>query len=263
MRIFRRSLWDERMSLLSWIAVLAIFVVYAVSSFQSFGHSEALKGLMENLPAYMRAMFGGLDWGTIDGWINTEIFSWISLLIAFYAGLYGASALAREADSHTMESLLAQPVRRWSVVLQKFGALFVATLVLNFAVLGAVLVSLRIYFPREPASTHAYLLVTVASFLASLAAGGLALFISALVNEQRRATVYASGLIILLYFVNVIGQMSRKANFLSTFNPFGRYHSADIILTGRIAAADAAFLVGFALVFLAATVFWFERKDLT
>lgn len=262
MRIFRRSLKDEGASLLAWAVVLVLYGVYAVSSFQSFGRSEALDQLMANLPAYMRAMFGGLDWGTIDGWLNTEVFSFASLLIAFYAGLYGGSALAREVDARTVESVLAQPVQRWSLVLGKFGTMVVGTLLLNLALALAIALSLPVWAKGENPSTGAYFLVSLASYLTALGVGSLCLFVSALLNEQRKATVYASGLVILLYFVNVIGQVSQRFEFLSSVNPFGRYHSADIIRTGAIAWSDAAFLLAFALVFLAAAVAWFGRKDL-
>ncbi len=261
MRVFRRTLWDERASFVAWALVLATFVLFVASSYQAFGRSEAISQLMNGLPPYMQAMFGGLDWGTPAGYVNTELFSWLPLLIAFYTGLYAASALAREIDSHTAESLLAQPVRRWSVVLGKLGTMATTTLLLHVVVYAALLALLPLFI-NEPTPTKAFLAATAASYATSLAVGSLALFISAAVNEQRKATVYTSGIILLLYFVNVVGRLSTRMKFLSDVNPFGRYNSAEIVRSGAIAGADLTFLVGFALVFLAATLWWFERKDI-
>jgi len=262
MRIFRRCLWDERMTLLSWAVILIAFALFAVSTYEQLGQSPGLSTLMENLPPYMQALFGGLDWSTAQGYLNTELFSWLPLLIAYYTGLYGASALSREVDSHTAETLLAQPIRRWSVVLAKFGVIVTGTFLLHLALYATVVPLVPVFIKGQSLAAGPTLLVTVSSFLTSLAVGSLALLISAMVNDQRKATVYASGTIMLLFFVNVIGQISSKAKFLTRINPFGRYHSADILKTGGIAWGDALFLVGFIALFLAASVWWFERKDI-
>lgn len=262
MRVFRRSLWDEKSAILIWALILALYAVFGVSSYKSFGQSETLNQLMQGLPEYMLAMFGGLPWGTVDGYLNTEIFSFLSLLTALYAALFGASALAKEQDSHTIESLLAQPVRRWSVVLGKFGAMAVGAVLLNLVLVATVVLFLSV-FGLEGASAATYPIVALASTLTAVATGALALFVSTLGPDQSKAAAYGTGIVIGLYFVNVIGQISDKAKFLTHVNPFGYYRSASIITSGRIAWGDAAFLVGFTLAFLALAVWWFEKKDLT
>lgn len=263
MRILRRNLWDERTSLLSWALVLAAFAVFAVSTYKTLGLSQGFGDLVKSLPSYFQVLFGGLDWGTPEGYLNTEVFSWMPLLIAFYAALFGASALSREVDSHTIESLLAQPVRRWSVVLEKFAVLFIGLLFLHLVLWGVTIGSVPVFLKGyPPPSATGFLAATAGSFLATLAVGSLALFISAVVNEQRKATVYASGIALLLYFVNIIGQLSGKAKFLASLNPFGHYKSAELVTNRALAWGDTAFLVGFSLVFVAAAVWWFERKDI-
>jgi ABC-2 type transport system permease protein len=262
MRIFRRALWDERIALLWWALVLVAFTLFAISTYEQFGFDPNFMAMMDRLPPYMKTLFGGLDWTTIQGYLNTEIFSWLPLLIAFYAGLYAASSLSREVDSHTAEILLAQPVRRWSVVLAKFGAMACGALLLNLVLYAVVVFLVPVLAKGQVVQSWPTFLVVLAGFLTSLAAGSLALLISALVNDQRRATAFASAIIMLLYFVNVIGQISSKAKFLTKINPFGRYHSAEIIKSGGIAGADALFLGAFILLFLGAAVWWFERKDI-
>ncbi len=261
MKVFRRTFWDERFSLLAWVVILAIYVLFAVSSYQAFGHSEGLSELMASLPPYMQALFGDLDWGTPAGYINTELLSWLPLLIGFYAGLYAGSALAREIDSHTAESLLAQPVRRRTVVLGKFATMASATLVLHAALYAFLAIFLPVFI-KEPAPLAGFFWATAASFATTLAVGTLALFLSSLLSEQRKATVYSSGLILLLYFVNVVGQISTKAEFLSKVNPFGHYHSAAVVKSGAMAWGDVLFLAGFTIVFLGLAIAWFEKRDL-
>ncbi len=261
MKILRRVLWDERMALLSWAIVLILLAVFAVSTFQSFGTAPGLNELMNQLPPYLGSIFGGLDFGTAEGYLNAELYSWLPLLIAFYTVLFGAASLSREVDSHTAESLLAQPVARRTVVIEKSLAMLVGTLFLSILTFAATILTLSL-FVNSAVSARGFLLATVASFLTTAAVGALAVFISAVTNEQRKAAVYAAGALILLYFVNVIGQASSKLDFLSTMNPFGHYRSADIIRTGAMAWGDVAFLVGFTLVFLAAAVWWFDRKDI-
>lgn len=263
MRVFRRNLWDERITLLSWAVVLAAFTVFAVSSYESFGLSQGFGNLVKSLPPYMQALFGGLDWGTPEGYLNTELFSWMPLLIAFYAGLSGASALSREVDSHTAESLLAQPIRRWSVVVQKFAAMLTGLLLLHLAFYAVTIASVLVFLKGLPQpSASGFFAATMGSFLTTVAVGSLALFISAFANEQRKATVYASGVVLLLYFVNVIGQISSKAKFLTKINPFGHYNSASLITTRALAWGDALFLVGFTIVFLGLAIAWFDKRDL-
>ena len=107
--------------------------------------------LMKAYPEGLMALFGASDLENITsaaGFLNVELFGFMVplLFIVFAVGL-GSGAIAGEEGRATMEILLAEPVDRGRVVLEKSGAMIAATVVLGIVlwvamVVGAVAVDI-------------------------------------------------------------------------------------------------------------------------
>jgi len=95
-----------------------------------------LQGYVDNLPEAFRTAFlgSGGDFSSPQGFINTELFSWLGPIV-FIAFAVGAAnrALAGEEEDGTLSLLLAYPLSRPSLVLQRFAAMVVTIGVLGLA----------------------------------------------------------------------------------------------------------------------------------
>jgi ABC-2 type transport system permease protein len=140
-----RLLRDHRRSLLGWSAGVAGLVLFTVALYPSLKGEESLNELVEQMPEAIRSMFGISDVIPLTspaGYLQGRLFGSLLplILIVFGIGL-GARAIAGAEQEGTLELLLANPVTRGAVVVQRYIALvgMIAGLTVVFAVSLVVL----------------------------------------------------------------------------------------------------------------------------
>ena len=71
---------------------------------------------------------------SIEGFMNLEIFQLFApIVISVYAVTKGASSIAGEEESHTLDQLLSLPISRISLMLQKAFALYTGVFFVCFS----------------------------------------------------------------------------------------------------------------------------------
>ena len=70
------------------------------------------------------------------------------------------------------------------------------------------------------------------------------------------------GIAALLYFLNIIANLTEKAAVLKYLTPFGYTEGADIIANGSLNGAYLAVGMGLALAGTGAAFYWYTRKDI-
>src|SRR5665647_883952 len=111
------------------------------SFWPSIKDQPSMSDFMNQMPEAMRSMFAmsGADLSTPAGYAKVELMSFIGPILAIlYAVSAGNAAVAGEEDRHTMDLLLANPISRTRLVLDKLGAMIIGILLIT-AVAGASL----------------------------------------------------------------------------------------------------------------------------
>ena len=132
---------DQRRSLLAWSVSLVLLVAMYVAIWPSIRDQPAMTDFLNSMPPAMRSLFAmsGADMTTPIGYVKIEMLSLMApLLVRLYAVTTGAAAVAGEEDRHTLDMLLANPVGRGRVLLDKLVAM-TAGIVLLAGVTGAAL----------------------------------------------------------------------------------------------------------------------------
>jgi len=144
MLIAERALHDRRRGLLAWSAGLAVYVMLQSSVYPTVRDS-AFQRAIESYPKELKAFFGGsasFDFSTAAGYLNVELFSLVlPALLAVYAIGFGAATIAGEQASGTLDLLLAYPVTRTRVAMEKLGALTAGVLLLAAVVAVTMLLA--------------------------------------------------------------------------------------------------------------------------
>jgi len=134
-------LHDQRRSLLAWSVSLVLLVAMYVAIWPSIRDQPAMTDFLNSMPPAMRSLFAmsGADMTTPIGYVKIEMLSLMApLLVRLYAVTTGAAAVAGEEDRHTLDMLLANPVSRGRLLLEKLAAM-TAGIVLLAGVTGAAL----------------------------------------------------------------------------------------------------------------------------
>ncbi len=221
---------------------------------------EDIRNFSDQLPEALLAMVGFADMGTPEGWYQTEHFSVtapIALIVVTVA--IGAKALAGEEQRRTMGLLLANPISRTRVVLEKTAAMAAHAAVLGLVtfagtVAGSLLGGLGMSI-RDIAA--ASLLVT----LLGMVFGGAALAISAGTGRVKAAVFGTTGLALAFFLMNSMLRLTDSLAGYARWSPFYYYLESDPLNNG-MHWGHGALLAGLAVAMVALAVVLFRRRDL-
>lgn len=222
---------------------------------------EALVGFTDNFPEALLALFGGGgDIATPEGWYQVETFGMMApIAVMVVTVMIGARALAGEEESRTMGLLLANPISRSTIVLEKTFTMIVYALVVGFATFAGVAVGSSLgglgMSMGNIAATS--LLVT----LLGLVFGALALVLGAATGRVRIAVFGSIGAALAFHLLNAFLPLSDSLAGYAKWSPFYYYLSSDPLNNG-MDWGDGALLAGLAVGLVALSVGLFQRRDL-
>jgi ABC-2 type transport system permease protein len=259
--VFAKTLRDLRGQILGWgigAGLLGWMIIFLYPAFQD--QVGDLLNLLKNYPAAFTAFFGDVtQLATFPGWLNVEFYSYGPPILAIFAVAAGTGLIAGEEERGTLDLLLSQPIPRWRLVAEKFGAFFVATLAIMvlialFFVSGALLIG-------EAGSAVPVTAASLNIAPVTLASGALALMLSVLLRSRRAATTIALVVVIGSYFLDSLG---KTVDVLKPYRPLAFYHYYDSMaaLTGGIKWGDVAVLLILTGLFFAVALLAFERRDI-
>lgn len=257
--IFLNTLLNSRKSILFWILGMAVMTLMIMGVYDSMADQYA--GLFESMPKGFEAIVGDTAYiGTPAGFLGMEMFSMVLPLSLAIIGISaGASVIGREEDHGTLELLLASPVSRGRILLEKSAAIAVQLLLVGFGTWLAVVAG-TIMFPFDIS------LVNVAKALLSSCVLGLlfaylALATQTLTGNRGLAIGVGAGTIVLTYFANTLAPLVDKIKNLQYASPFHYYDGQNILVNG-LAADYIGVLVGISLLFLIVAWLGFRRRDI-
>lgn len=260
MTIVKHELRLGRIGFLIWTASIAGLMMICIFLFPEMkGEMDAVGNVFASMGSFTAA-FGmdRLNFGTLVGFYSIECGNVLGLGGAFFASLIAVSALAKEEKERTAEFLLTHPVSRSRIFLEKFAAVILQLVAMNALVIGLSLGSIAAI--GEEVSQKEILLMHLAYFLLQVELAGICFGISAFL--RRGSIGIGLGLAILMYFLNLIANMTDKVKFLKYVTPFGYCEGADIVTEGAL--DGKLILIGMvcALAVLAAGYQYYRKKDI-
>lgn len=260
--LLAETLRERRRADLWWLVGIGASVAITVAFYPSVRDSAGLSDYAEELPESLRALFAGgeLDLASATGYLNSQLYAMLApLLLLIYGIGAGANAIAGEEDRGTLDLLLAQPVSRRSLVVQRFGALAVQIAVLAGAItlavaIAAPLVDLEIGF-------GALLAAGIANALLALAFATFALALGCLRPRRGRAVGVAAGIAVIAWMLDGFG---RAIDWLEPWRPLSPYYQAIGTNPLRDGAqwGHWAVLIGMVAALLVLAIRGLERRDI-
>jgi ABC-2 type transport system permease protein len=221
---------------------------------------EVIVDFADQFPDAILAMIGFADMGTPEGWYQTEVFSLtVPVAVIVATVVMGSKALAGEEARRTMGLLLANPVSRTRVLLEKVVAMVGVALIL--AVLtyvgtmgGSLLGSLGLGWWNVGATT-------ILATMLALVFGALALAIGAATGRVKAAAYGASGAALAFYIMNAFLPLSDELAGIARWSPFYYFLTSDPLNNG-MHWGHMGILAGLTAALVVAAVVLFDRRDL-
>jgi ABC-2 type transport system permease protein len=258
------SIWAKTAAEYQWLlAITAVytFLVQGVMLGPMYAAiPEDLLTTFSDFPEVMLALFGGGDISTAEGFYQIETFGMMAPVVVMVVTIaIGAGALAGEESRRTMGLLLANPIKRSRVVLEKTRTMMLFAFLVGFVTfagvaLGSVLGGLGIDTGHIAATC---LLQT----LVGLVFGALALALSAGTGRKNVAIFGAVGAGICLHVLNGLAELNETMANWAKLSPFYYYLGNDPLNNG-MDWSHAAVLAGIVIALIALSLVLFQRRDL-
>ena len=221
---------------------------------------DALLSLGEAFPEELLALFGGGDLSTAEGFYQLETFGMMApIAVMVVTILIGARSVAGEEDRRTAGLLLANPVSRTAMLLQKALVMVLFGLAVGlFTFLGVAVGNLIGGLGMDVWNIAATSLLVS---LLGIVFGSVALLLSAATGKVRIAVWVAVGLALISHVANAFLPFSESAAGLERWTPNYYYLSSDPLVNGTD-WLHAGLLAGLGALLIAAAVPAFNRRDL-
>lgn len=261
--VFVKTLYDMRKSLMWWSIALFLFSLYYMALFPSLKESSAdIQSYIDNLPDSMMAMFGGsMDMTTVNGFLAAEAFSFFYPIFLLAFGIaYGVGLMGGEEESRTLEVLLATPTTRWRVVLEKFLALVVFTVVVILAIYLGFLAGAAVSGVDEM-NLGDVLMGTFNMLPLTLFFAALALCLVGVRGGRGSAMGITAGLAAATYLLHTMAEVAGIPAWLQRLSPWYYYNGARAIVDG-FSAGHIILLLVLSVVLVGVSLWGFQRRDL-
>ena len=254
--IWSKSLRDYRIPILGWGYGLALLMVAGFATatpvvLAGFASLAPLLGFLGE-PYAMQ---------TPEGYITFRYLETIlPLLLSFWPILAGSRLVRREEERGTMDVLLATPLPRIRLLLEKIGALALALMLI------AVLFTLGVVAGEARLDGH---VDVVRALLAGLNLSGLcfffgmvALLLSQLTASRRAAAGWASGVLLLALLLDITGR-EVSGSWVQYLSPFYYYNlNRPLIPSFHNQPVAALLLVGLSVLCAVGSIVLFARRDI-
>ena len=257
--IAARTVWEGRRGLLWWALGVAGLAVLTIAFYPFLRNIPGLEELFRGLPDAILRLIGDTEMFSAVGYLNANLYgAVVPILFLYYGAFAGAGAIAGEEESGTLDMLLANPVARTRVVVEKALAM-----VIGLAILGVVLwaatyaTSLVTDMGIDAAKVAA---VNLSAALFGWFMGALALAVGAATGGRTLAIGLAGFIGIFAYLWNGLAPLVDELEPFQKLSPFYYYFGANPLRNGLDPVHAAVLGVG-GLVFLVLAVVGFRRRD--
>lgn len=260
MTLVRHELKQGKTAFLIWTASVGFLLAVCVFLFPEMkGEMEGVSDLFASMGSFTAA-FGmdRLNFGTLMGYYAVECGNVLGLGGAFYAALCAVSILSKEEKDRTAEFLLTHPVSRVRILTEKLAAVLIQITAMNLIIYAVSVGSMTVIGEEIP--WKELNLLHGAYYLLQTELAGICFGISAF---MRKGSIGAGlGIAAVMYFLNLIANITEAAEFLKFITPFGYCDGADIVTNGsldgtRVAIGAAAGILGILAAYLRYT-----KKDI-
>ncbi len=260
MTIVKHELKQSSVTFIIWTWILGLMLAICVLIYPEMkDQMSELSDSFSSMGSFSSA-FGmdKLNFGTLTGYYVTECGNTLGLGGAFFAALCGIGILCKEEQNHTAEFLLSHPVTRVQIITEKLISIFIQISVLNLLVYAFSMISILAI--GEDIAWTDFALLHLAFYLLQIEIAGICFGLSAFLRKGSLGI--GLGIAAIMYFLNIIANITEDAEFLKFITPFGYAEGADIVNNGCLEWGKVVIGMVLCTAGIVAAYLGYTRKDL-
>ncbi len=263
--VFRETLRRHWRQMLWWGLAIGAIVMINVIAIPDVEAIQQMGELLETMPRFLLQMFGANDleyMATPEGYLASQTFLFLLMIMGLYAIVVGLNVTANDEERGILDSVMALPIDRRTLVLEKL----LAYAVMTFGV--AVLIFVSTWFslvitPALSVDLGRLAIATLNVVPGALVVLAFTTLVAAVVRRRGLAMALAALFLVVSYFIDTLGQAA-PGSFLEALRPlsFHAYFDGMNVMRYGMNWGNAALLMVVALVFGVLSIVAFQRRDI-
>lgn len=262
--MFKRELKVNFKGFLVWsIILIAIFmIVFLVYPTILTGENAAmLEEMMTMFPEELLKAFN-MDISSINsayGWLKSEGFVFVLLIIGCYAGILGSNILLKEESDKTIEYLNSLPVTRNKIVISKAvaGVIYIVAMMIVVGLFNYIGLALT-----EEFDVKQFILLSLTPLFPALAIYFICMFLSTFTHKTKKMLGLSLGIVMVSYILNVLSTMGETLEYFKYLSVFTLSDIRYVILETEINIIMPVISIILSCVFFGLTLARYNKKDL-
>jgi ABC-2 type transport system permease protein len=219
-----------------------------------------MREAMENYPAAVLEALNYTDIGSPAGYLNATVYGLIAaLLVIVYSISAGTRTIAGDEEAGTLDLILAHPVSRARLALQRFAA-FLVSVVLIGVVLLVVLVALTGRARLEGISVGDYAAMHLHLSLFAALFGSVGFGVGAATGRRGLALGVGAGVAVFGFAANGILPQVEGLEWVKGYSPFN-WLNGGVPLVNGVQTGNALIMTGLTIALVALGTWAFSRRD--
>lgn len=250
-------------SFIIWTSILLIMFLVVFMVYPYIITDDTVKSLDEMMkvfpPELLKAF--NMDITSINsayGWLKSEGFMFVLLVIGFYSSILGNIVLKEESEK-TIEYLESLPIKRRTIMTNKIivSITYIIGITLIVGVFNYIALLISGDFNHKE-----YLLLSITPILIGLPLFGLNLFISMFLHKTKKTVGISLGLVFIFYLLNVLSELSSKVEFLKYFSVYTLADIRNIVTNGSLNPVIVILSLTITIVFIGLSYIRYDKKEL-
>lgn len=262
--MFKRELKINLKNFAIWTFIIIFMFSIAFLIYPSIMNGENVESINEMMKAFPEELLKAFNMDlsnieTVYGWLKTEGFVFVLLIVGVYSGILGSNILIKEESDKTIEYLNSVPITRTKIVMNKIlcGILYIILMVLIAGIFNYIGLTLSCDFDQK-----VYILLSLTPIFSAVCIYSLCLFISTFFHKTKKTLGISLGIVFISYFFNMISEMSSKVEFLKYISLF----TLSDIRNVMIKASYNPFVIGLSILIsitlIILSVIHYNKKEL-
>jgi len=262
--MFKREMKVNLKSFIIWLSVLIGIFLVAYLMYPSIINSDNVKMIDEMMKVFPEEVIKAfnMDISSLDsafGWLKSEGFVMVLLILGCYSGLLGSNILLKEEDDKTIEYLNSLPIKREIIVYSKavVGIIYIILMILLFGIFNYIGLSLSGDFNKKQ-----FLLLSITPLFSSLTIYFICMFISTLTKKYKKMTGISLGIVLISYVLYTLSTLAESVEFIKYFSIFTLADIRNVIINTSINPLMILISISLSIIFLILTTINYTEKEL-
>ena len=203
-------------SFVIWMSVLLLMFLSVYLVYPYIITDETMKSmdeLMKVFPPEVLKTFN-MDMASIEtayGWVKTEGFMYVLLIVGIYSSILGGSILLKEESDKTIEYLSFLPIKRSKIITNKIivSITYIVLMILLLGIFNYIALTISGDFEHKQ-----FILLSITPLFIGIPLFAINLFFSTFLHKTKKVVGISLGMVFVFYLFSVLAELSTNVEFM-------------------------------------------------